>query len=90
MRTYLEGYHFTILMEHEAGYSLHRIKKSEVERKPEDLPDFCIRNNQLYRHLRESQDLTEPEIVNPLETLRLKDNPEKIVGSILQLYDIWL
>ncbi|KAJ8910348.1 hypothetical protein NQ315_004547 [Exocentrus adspersus] len=45
--------------------SWYRRKKSEVEQNPEAFPDFCIRNDQLYRHFWDSSDLTEPDLSDP-------------------------
>lgn len=137
MRPYLEGYHFTILTDHQclkwlqsikspagrlarwAMYlqqydftikyrkgSLNRLadalsrdplpatvciaedrprctwynrKKSEVEKNPELFPDYCIREDQLYRRFWDSTDLTEMEMSDPWKRCLPKPSREAVL-----------
>lgn len=45
--------------------SWYQKKKAEVEKNPESCPDYCIRDDRLYRHWWDPGDLTEPELVEP-------------------------
>lgn len=40
-------------------------KKAEVENTPESVPDYCIRDNRLFRHFWDSSDYTEPDLTDP-------------------------
>ena len=49
----------------ESDCSWYTKKKSEVLKNPEAYPDYCIRDERLYRHFWDSSDMTEPDMTDP-------------------------